>query len=159
MKGHVLARIDCRPIAIPTVDVEDIPFTVIELLLERSEVHHIPCAIVGPELEPGVNDRVASQADLFPTILDVLGWEGPHASCGRSLLEPADETGGWAMCVKGELVTWIESAGWVQHNLDHRTAAGRFDEAADLDLMERRLLSMVQVVTTSIRSNRVTVSD
>ena len=116
--------------------------------------YHVPCLILAPGVEPAVIERVASQVDLLPTIMDLAGWAGPHSTMGRSILDPTTLAPGQAFCVSGPIVTWIEGDAWVQHNLDRRLAFDR-GAAGDIDVMERKLLSFVQVGTTLLRRNRV----
>ncbi len=49
---------------------------------------HIPALIYAPAIvPPGVNDHVGAQADILPTLLDLLRLPTRHASMGRSLLD------------------------------------------------------------------------
>ena len=50
--------------------------------------YHIPCLVIAPGLAPGINSRIASQVDIIPTILDLLGGSFIHHSWGKSLLSP-----------------------------------------------------------------------
>ena len=50
--------------------------------------YHIPCLVIAPGLTPGINNRIASQVDIIPTILDLLGGSFIHHSWGKSLLSP-----------------------------------------------------------------------
>jgi len=54
---------------------------------------HIPGLFLGPDFAPGRHDGVASQIDLVPTLLSVLGIETEHPLIGRDLLAlpPADQ--------------------------------------------------------------------
>jgi phosphoglycerol transferase MdoB-like AlkP superfamily enzyme len=55
---------------------------------------HIPGLILGPGVPRMRYDRVASQLDLGPTILDLIGLAAEHPMIGRSLLGwPADDPG------------------------------------------------------------------
>lgn len=55
---------------------------------------HIPGLFLAPDLEPGQYERVASQIDLAPTALGLLGLETHHPMIGRDLRAlPADEPG------------------------------------------------------------------
>jgi phosphoglycerol transferase MdoB-like AlkP superfamily enzyme len=55
---------------------------------------HIPGLLIGPDVEPGVFARVASQIDLVPTALDKLGLALEHPMIGRDLFHlPADDPG------------------------------------------------------------------
>jgi membrane-anchored protein YejM (alkaline phosphatase superfamily) len=117
--------------------------------------HLVPLAIVAPGLEPGVRDILGGQTDLFPTIMDLAGWGARHATVGRSLF---DETPGgerFAMCLHGEMLLWIEGDGWLLHDLTGRRASHATAPATDLDLLEKRLLSTVQVMGEALRSNTV----
>ncbi len=51
----------------------------------------IPGLILGPGVPRTPYDRVASQLDLGPTLLDLMGLEVDHPMIGRSLVGPADE--------------------------------------------------------------------
>ncbi|HZO10182.1 MAG TPA: LTA synthase family protein [Myxococcota bacterium] len=55
---------------------------------------HIPGVIVGPGIEPRVFSQVASQVDLLPTALSLLGIQTEHPMPGRDLLRlPPDDPG------------------------------------------------------------------
>lgn len=111
-------------------------------------MHHVPCLILAPGLEPRVDRGIGSQLDVIPTIVDLAGWGTPYGGLGRSLLDPAPRG---AVCIQGDLVLRIEDGGWVLHNFRDRAAG----QGADLDGIERRLLSFVQVAITALRQNRV----
>jgi len=58
------------------------------------EHFHIPGLILGPNVDPRVFVPVASQVDLLPTALHLLGYHGAHPLPGRDLLElPSDDPG------------------------------------------------------------------
>ncbi len=48
--------------------------------------HHIPCIIIGPEISPSVNSSLGTQADILPTLMDVLGNVYENKSMGIDLL-------------------------------------------------------------------------
>ena len=48
--------------------------------------YYIPCLIIAPGLDPAINSRTASQTDIVPTILDLLGGSFIHNSWGKNLL-------------------------------------------------------------------------
>lgn len=55
---------------------------------------HIPALILGADVGQGRYDRVASQTDLAPTLLSLMGIESSHPMQGRDLLQtPADYPG------------------------------------------------------------------
>ena len=55
---------------------------------------HIPALILGADIAPGRYDKVASQLDLPPTLLSLMGIESSHPMPGRDLLQlPGDDPG------------------------------------------------------------------
>ena len=112
--------------------------------------HHIPCLILAPGVEPGVNRRIGSQLDVIPTLAQLAGWQTPQAALGTSLLA-GPSRGGGALCVEGNLVLRVEDGGFVVHDLSGRVAAS----GDDADAIERRLLSIVQTAYTLLRTNRI----
>ena len=54
--------------------------------------YHIPCLIIAPNLEPGINNRISGQIDIIPTILPLLGGEVVHHSWGKNLLTEPNES-------------------------------------------------------------------
>lgn len=116
-----------------------------------ASLHHIPCLILAPGLQPAIDSRISSQLDLVPTLVDLAGFTRPYAAFGRSLFEPG-ERGAW--CIRGNVVLRVEDGGWVVHNTKARLEA-KATEPADVDAIERRLLSFVQVATLLLRRNEV----
>ena len=54
--------------------------------------YHIPLILYAPALlKPGRDDRVASQIDIPPTLLDVMGLPGDDHFFGQSLFEQRQE--------------------------------------------------------------------
>jgi phosphoglycerol transferase MdoB-like AlkP superfamily enzyme len=48
---------------------------------------HIPALIIGADVKPGRYDKVASQMDLPPTLLSIMGIESSHPMQGQDLLQ------------------------------------------------------------------------
>ena len=112
--------------------------------------HHIPCVVLSPGGKPGVNPRIGSQLDVIPTVATLAGWTTPHAALGTTLFaEPAPGRG--AIFVEGNLVFRLEEGGHVVHDLSGRVGG----QGADLDGIERRLLSITQTAYTLLRTNRI----
>jgi len=79
-----------------------------DLPLER---FHIPCLIYAPYIlgsSPRRIATVASQTDLVPTLLGILGKPVLHQSWGRDLLSLSPEDEGFAMMLDGDLIGWRE---------------------------------------------------
>ena len=66
----------------------------------RVGLYYIPTLIYAPGLiEPGKNNKVIQQLDLFDTSLELAGYEGPYYSFGESVFKESD--GSAFMYVKG----------------------------------------------------------
>lgn len=84
--------------------------TSIELPADR---FHIACLIYAPYIlgdSPRRISTVASQTDLIPTILGILGKPVSHQSWGRDILSLPPEDKGFAMMIDGDLVGWMEGS-------------------------------------------------
>lgn len=118
-------------------------------------LHHIPCLVLGPNVQPGVIDHVASQLDVLPTIIDRTHWPVSYASLGRSLFDAGAALPRGAFAVRGDVVTRIEQGGWVTHDLRRRVDARQLKADYPLDLVEQRLLAEVQVAAILLKQNRI----
>lgn len=50
--------------------------------------HHIPLLIYAPKIfSPERLEILGSQSDIFPTVIDILGWDDAFASTGKSLFD------------------------------------------------------------------------
>jgi phosphoglycerol transferase MdoB-like AlkP superfamily enzyme len=58
---------------------------------------HIPALIIGADVKPGLYDKVASQIDLPPTLLSIMGIESSHPMPGHDLLQMPDNYPGRAI--------------------------------------------------------------
>ncbi|WP_372521701.1 LTA synthase family protein [Sulfuricaulis sp.] len=115
---------------------------------------HIPILIYAPgRVKPGTNDVVASQLDLFPTVIDLLGFDDPVSALGDSLLRKRD---GYAFVSAGNVVGMIGKEGFLTHSLKNRLDSGVTAGAppAYLDALEKKLLATDQVVYELLQSNR-----
>ncbi|MDH4223808.1 MAG: sulfatase-like hydrolase/transferase [candidate division Zixibacteria bacterium] len=72
---------------------------------------HIACLIYSPKflgVEPKRIKTVASQTDLLPTFLNLLGNPVLHQSWGRDIFSLSPEDKGFAMLADGKRIGWIE---------------------------------------------------
>jgi phosphoglycerol transferase MdoB-like AlkP superfamily enzyme len=53
----------------------------------------IPAFIIGKTIAPRIDTRLASQIDLAPTLLSLMGLNRPHPMIGRDLNHPLEDTG------------------------------------------------------------------
>jgi phosphoglycerol transferase MdoB-like AlkP superfamily enzyme len=58
---------------------------------------HIPALIIGADVKPGCYDKVASQIDLPPTLLSIMGIESSHPMLGHDLLQMPENYPGRAI--------------------------------------------------------------
>jgi len=116
---------------------------------------HVPLLIYAPgRIKPGTNDVVASQLDLFPTLVDLLGFEDPFSALGDSLLRKQE---GYAFFMAGSIVGMVGKEGFLTHSLKNRLdsgAASGLPPPAYFDELEKKLLATDQVVYELLQSNR-----
>src|SRR6185503_17468624 len=75
------------------------------------EHFHIPALILGGGIEPGVYSPVASQIDLPPTLLSLIGVSGEHPMIGHDLTRP--EFAAWpgrAILQYGDTQAYLEGS-------------------------------------------------
>jgi phosphoglycerol transferase MdoB-like AlkP superfamily enzyme len=58
---------------------------------------HIPALVIGPGFEPRSYDKVASQVDLMPTVLPMIGLDVEHPMLGRDVLSLPESDPGRAV--------------------------------------------------------------
>jgi len=114
--------------------------------------HHIPALIIAPGLAAGIDTHVGSQVDIIPTVIDLAGWQARHASLGTSLFEPSARTG--AFIRRNSVIGRIEQDGVLLHNYEKRVHFKGKPESAEL--IQKKLLSSIQVLDNLIKTNRVT---
>ncbi len=117
--------------------------------------YHIPLLFVGPGVTPGVDERIASQLDILPTLIELCGWKVDYAGWGRSLLGDAQPQTRGSFGVRGSEIDWISADGWVSHNLERSTgqSAGLAPQRAAQ--MQKDLLATYQMASQLQTSNRV----
>jgi phosphoglycerol transferase MdoB-like AlkP superfamily enzyme len=64
--------------------------------------------LIGPHVKPGTYDKVASQIDMTPTLLDLMGISTEHPVPGRALLSLPDTVKGRAIMQYGETNAFME---------------------------------------------------
>lgn len=80
--------------------------------------YHIPGLIMAADLEPRLYDRVASQIDLAPTLLGLLGIEASVPMIGRNLLTLNDDDPGRAVMQFGNNHAFMRGDSVVIHQPD-----------------------------------------
>lgn len=79
------------------------------------EHFHIPAVILGPSIEPRIDERVASQIDLGPTLLSLIGVSGAHPMVGTDLTRLPDSAPGRAVMQYDQNHAYLEDGRVVIH--------------------------------------------
>lgn len=115
------------------------------------EKHHIPLLLYAPSLiSPRTDTRIASQNDIFPTVVDLLGWSEPFASLGQSLFDTP--TFPHAFVRQGSTVGLIGEAGYVMMQ-DGRDAAKAVEPSQEAHYV-KALRTLDATLSTLLLENR-----
>jgi len=92
---------------------------------ELDKSFRIPLVIYTPDqiLQPGREATYASQYDVLPTLVDLLGITEPIASFGRSLLKPVNKEPNGVMVQRGQMTGWLSPEGWFGFNRNSEQGA------------------------------------
>ncbi|BCS97351.1 hypothetical protein DSLASN_29830 [Desulfoluna limicola] len=109
------------------------------------ERFRIPALLIGPGVEPGVYDTLASQADLPPTVLSLMGVGGDTPMIGRDLLNVPEGLAGRAVMqfyknqayMEGDSVVVLQPG--KEHRQFHYDGRRLTEEDADPRLVEKAL--------------------
>ena len=121
----------------------------------------------GQLVRPGIEDKVAQQIDILPTLMGLLGYPRPYVAFGKDVLHtPADETwavnylngiyqlvqGGWVLQFDGEHATGFYALGdrLMQHNLVDR-------HPAEQQRMTRLLQAIIQQYMQRMTHDQLTI--
>lgn len=115
---------------------------------------HIPLLIVGPGIKKGIDERVGSQVDILPTVVDLGRWKFGYAALGRSLMDNTRLEDRSAFTVRGDVIDWVTKSGWVSHNLDKRINSSVTLSELHAARFEKRLLAMYQTTIELQLDNR-----
>jgi len=116
---------------------------------------HVPLLIAGPGIKSGIDERLGSQFDILPTLIDIGGWTSSYAGLGRSLLDDSNPDERVSLSVRGDVLDWITPRGWVSHNLTRRVGSSSQLSAAQVDAMEQDLLATYQITSKAQMSNHI----
>ena len=127
----------------------------VENIENAPNLFHIPLLIAGPGIKNGIDDRIGSQFDIMPTIMDIAGWSVDHAGLGRSLFDNRRLDERAALGVRDNALTWITPKGWISHDLTRRvgTSSGLSDK--DAAGMEQNLLAVYQTSSRLVLDNQI----
>lgn len=99
-----------------------------------------PIIIYEPEREPQLQDKIAQQIDILPTVLGMLGYQKPFFGFGIDLLNtPAAET--WAVNYLNGIYQYVKYGYVLQFDGQHTKAVYRLDDR----LMKHNIKGEVEV--------------
>ncbi len=115
--------------------------------------YRIPLLILAPNLEAGLDDRLGSQIDLIPTLIDLAGWQkSRYASLGMSLVD--DSVTPSVIFGRDAMTGRIEDNGaLVVRSLDRLTYSE--GEPEQVQAAETKLKAQVQVLLHAWKHNRL----
>ena len=93
------------------------------------ERFHIPGLILGADIKPRRVKTVASQIDLPPTLLSLIGVDARHPMIGRDLTQEPDGLPGRAMMQYEQNYAWMEGRKVVVLRPDKAPSHGTYDPA------------------------------
>lgn len=91
------------------------------------ERFHIPGLILGADITPRSVKTVASQIDLAPTLLSLMGVDSQHPMIGRDLTRESDDEPGRAMMQYDQHYAWMEGDRVVILRPEKSPEYGRYD--------------------------------
>jgi len=118
-------------------------------------LYHVPLLIVGPGIKSGIDERVGSQFDILPTVIEMGDWTSAYAGLGRSLLDDTRKDERASISVRGNVLDMITARGWVSHDLNRRIGKSNDLPATVSDAMEQELLAIYQTTSQSQVGNRI----
>lgn len=89
---------------------------------------HIPGLIMGADVQPKVIKTIASQIDLAPTMLSLMGVSSEHPMIGRDFARDSD-TPGRALIQFDNYFTWLEGSSATILRPGQSPLAGKYDPA------------------------------
>jgi phosphoglycerol transferase MdoB-like AlkP superfamily enzyme len=92
---------------------------------------HIPGLIMGADVEPKVIKTIASQIDLAPTMLSLMGVSSEHPMIGRDFARDS-ETPGRALIQFDNYFTWLEGSSATILRPGQPPLAGQYDPATKI---------------------------
>ncbi len=112
------------------------------------EYMRIPLVVYAPKLfKPQEINKVASQADIFPSLSHFLGWKTPLATTSNSIFSRSSKP--FVLFSNGYSLAYVDANGYIRHNLKN-TLENTLDEGA-----KKKLLSFYQFLSTALKANKI----
>ncbi len=109
-----------------------------------------PCVIYAPKIfKPQVYQDIASQLDMMPTMIDLLGFDDAFYSYTDSIFKKKEHK---AFVSEGGVFGEITDGGYLRHSYGNRLESKGSKEV--VDEMEKEILSLTEVTSNLIKENR-----
>jgi len=131
---------------------------------------HVPLLIYAPGIvSPGRDDRIASQVDILPTLLNLFQFADIHASMGRSLLQLSEER--FAIVKYGKqyglmtddfvFLSDLENVeGLFSYRIDPKLTKNLIETMPDQAArLKKRMSAYLQEVTAAVKQNKICRSE
>lgn len=119
------------------------------------EKFHIPLVIYAPKIfRSKTVTTIASQLDMMPTVIDILGFNDEFSAMGDSIFRKKES---YALVTAGEVAGVVTDRGFLSHSLKNRLHVEDFDAPlpeAYLDSLEKKLLAIDQLSFQLVEANR-----
>ena len=92
---------------------------------------HIPGLIIGPQVKPGTHEKVASQIDMPPTLLDLIGIDAETPLIGRPLVSLPEDTPGRAIMQYGSTHAFMVGDQVAHPKTEDETGSGSLQKQDD----------------------------
>lgn len=115
---------------------------------------NIPFVVYAPSLiQSGVHAEVASQTDVFPTVLDILNVSAPYAALGNSVFDPFALRFAYTS-MDGRVLGWKTDKGLIEYT--GQTRVTEKSSSADFNVKQEEidLLSLTRASHDLLRSGR-----
>jgi len=105
----------------------------------------IPLVIYAPKIfKPKVINKVGSQVDIIPTIIDILNIDSTFTTISNSLL---GNNAGFALFSRGQTIGYVDNSGYTIHTLKNKLdQTGNFDQ-------EKKIKSIYQTINSLLIKN------
>ena len=119
--------------------------------------YRVPLLILAPNMEPGIDDTLSSQADLIPTIIDLAGWDkARYASLGHSIVEEREQRS--VIFGRDAMTGRIENNGTLVVRSLERVVYSEGEQAQVVEA-DRRLQAQVQLLLDAWQHNTLMKMD
>jgi len=120
--------------------------------LDSIEHFRIPLLIYAPKIfEPQTLTTLGSQADIMPTLIDILGFETPFTSMSNSLFDTTVKNR-FVYFFAGNLIGYISDKGYIKYNF--KDIVERKGSAQDVYNMKNNLFGVDSAESALLRQNR-----